>query len=79
MKIKGVVRQLDPVGRVVIPVEFRNLLDLKPGDPVEIILKSDTVEIKKFTEATCVFCGSRRGLKEYKGKYICSRCLKNLK
>jgi transcriptional pleiotropic regulator of transition state genes len=79
MKIRGVIRQLDPVGRVVIPIEFRNLLDLKAGDPIEIILKEDSIELKKFTEASCTFCGSKRGLKEFKGKYICSRCLKALK
>lgn len=77
MTVKGVVRQLDPVGRVVIPIEFRKLLDIKPGDPLEIILTGNEVVIRKFSEA-CVFCGSKEGLKKFKGLNVCSKCRKQL-
>lgn len=77
MKIKGVVRQLDPVGRVVIPVEFRNIMGIKPGDPIEIVLQGSEVVLRKYNES-CALCGSTRGLKEYKGKLICSRCAREI-
>lgn len=77
MKVKGVVRHLDPVGRVVIPIEFRNLLEIKPGDALEISLKGTEIVIKKHSDS-CIFCGSTRGLKEFKGKLVCNRCQKSL-
>ncbi|MCX7831496.1 MAG: AbrB/MazE/SpoVT family DNA-binding domain-containing protein [Actinobacteria bacterium] len=77
MKIRGVVRHLDPVGRVVIPIEFRNVLEIKPGDPLEIILQGNEVVIRRHTES-CIFCGSSRSLKEFKGKKLCSRCQKSI-
>lgn len=77
MKIKGVVRQLDPVGRVVIPVEFRNIMGIKPGDPIEIVLQGNEVVLRKHSES-CVFCGSTRGLKEFKGQIVCSRCVREI-
>lgn len=77
MKVKGVVRNLDPVGRVVIPVEFRNLLNIKPGDPLEILLQGNEIVIKKHSDF-CIFCGSKRGLKEYRGRQVCSRCVSEI-
>jgi transcriptional pleiotropic regulator of transition state genes len=77
MGAKGIVRRMDPVGRVVIPMEIRRALDIKRGDPMEITVEGETIILKKFQES-CVFCGSTRGLAEYKGKPICSACRKKI-
>lgn len=73
----GIVRKVDPVGRVVIPMEIRRTMSLKYGDPVEIIAEKDRIVIKKFTEV-CTFCNQSKGLKVFKGKKICANCLKEI-
>ncbi len=73
----GIVRKVDPVGRVVIPMEIRRTMDLKYGDPVEIVAEKDQIIIKKYSEV-CAFCNSSKNLKAYKGKKICEKCLKKL-
>lgn len=73
----GIVRRVDPVGRVVIPMEIRRTMGLKYGDPVEIVAEKDQIIIKKFSEV-CTFCNQSKGLKAFKGKKICAKCLKDI-
>lgn len=73
----GIVRKVDPVGRVVIPMEIRRTMGLKYGDPVEIIAEKDQIILKKFSEV-CTFCSQGKNLKTFKGKKICASCLKKI-
>lgn len=73
MQTKGVVRKLDPVGRIVIPREYRRVLGLKYGDPIEIILKGKDIILKTYADS-CIFCGSSRNVSEFKGKFVCEKC-----
>ncbi len=73
----GIVRKIDPVGRVVIPMEIRKLMGLKYGDPMEIVAEKDRIVLKKFSEM-CVFCNQTKNLKIFKDKKICDKCLKEL-
>ena len=57
MKATGIVRRLDDLGRIVLPIELRRTLNLEIKDPVEIFTENDCVILKKF-EPTCIFCGS---------------------
>lgn len=77
MEVKGIVRNLDPVGRIVIPKEFRRTLDIQPGDPIEIILKGEEITLRKYRD-TCIFCGSDKDLVEFKEKVICKTCRKSI-
>lgn len=77
MKTTGIVRQVDGLGRVVLPIELRRSLDIQERDQVEIYLDGDRVILKKH-ETACLFCGNSRGLSEYKGKVVCRECIKNL-
>ena len=77
MKTTGIVRQVDGLGRVVLPIELRRSLDIQERDEVEIFLEGDRVILKKH-ETACVFCGGSRGISEYKGKIVCRECVKNL-
>ena len=78
MKATGMIRQLDPLGRVVLPIELRRTLDIGPKDMLEIFVEGTSVILHKY-EPDCLFCGSSRDLISYKDKMICVRCLKEMK
>lgn len=78
MKSTGVVRRVDELGRIVIPIELRRTLSLAEGDALEIYVECENIILKKY-EPACTFCGEARDVKNYKGKNICSECLEGLK
>ena len=78
MKSTGIVRKLDELGRVVIPIELRNKFDISEKDPIEIYVDGTNIVLKKY-ESNCVFCSKTKKLTEYKDKYICTTCLKKIK
>lgn len=78
MKIPGMMRKVDELGRIVIPHELRKMLNINNGDLVELGLDGDTMTIQKFYPK-CVFCGSGETLSMHKEKYICAQCLQTLK
>ncbi len=80
MKIKnvGIVRRVDPLGRIVIPIEMRKELNIEIKDPVEISLEGSNIILHKY-ENRCVFCGTLRPQNEFQGKKICDKCLEELK
>lgn len=77
MKSTGIVRRVDELGRIVIPMELRNKLKIIEKDPIEIYVDGTSIVLRKF-EDTCIFCESTKDIVEYKGKLVCSKCLKNL-
>lgn len=77
MKSTGIVRRVDELGRIVIPIELRNKLKIAERDSIEIYVDGSSIVLKKFEE-TCVFCGSTKNLVQYKDKLICSKCAQNL-
>ncbi len=78
MKTTGLIRQLDSLGRIVLPIELRRTLDIHTKDMLEIYVEDDSIILRKF-EPNCHFCGSNHGLVSYKDKLICKHCLKDLK
>lgn len=77
MSNSGIVRNLDNLGRVVIPKEIRKLLSIEVGDTVEIIKDKNTVVLKKYGNR-CVFCDGDYRIIEFKKSYICDECMKKL-
>ena len=77
MKCTGIIRKIDELGRVVIPIELRHKLGIDVKDPVEIYVKGTSIVLKKF-EPNCVFCGNTKNLTEYKDKLICDKCIEKL-
>lgn len=77
MKATGIVRKVDELGRIVIPIELRNKLDIAIKDPIEIFVEGSSIILKKY-EPNCIFCGSSKELSAYKDKLICSKCLTKL-
>ncbi|MBE3594849.1 MAG: AbrB/MazE/SpoVT family DNA-binding domain-containing protein [Candidatus Carbobacillus altaicus] len=71
------VRRVDELGRVVIPIELRRTLGIGERDALEIFVENDTIVLKKHEEA-CVFCGAHEPLVDYQDKKVCHACLKSL-
>ena len=71
-------RRIDNLGRVVIPKEIRDKLDIKQKDALEIYNHGSNIILKKF-ETSCIFCGNEKTLINYKNKLICEKCIKKLK
>ena len=78
MKSTGVVRKLDDLGRIVIPIELRRTMDIELRDTLEIFVEDDKIILKKYHPA-CIFCNDARDVIYYKDKLICKRCLEELK
>lgn len=77
MKSTGIVRKVDELGRIVLPIELRRNLDIEERDPVEIFLEGDKIVLQKY-EPACLFCGSSVGLTQYRGKNVCRDCVRNM-
>ena len=78
LKNVGIVRKIDELGRIVLPIELRRTLDLKEKDAVEIIAEGETIVLRKY-QPNCIFCENSKGLIEYKGKLVCSKCAASIK
>ena len=78
MKATGIVRKIDELGRVVLPIELRRTMNLEVWDPVEIFLDGDSIVLRKY-ESACLFCGGTHNLTSFRGKQICGDCLRQLK
>jgi len=79
MKVKatGIVRRVDQLGRIVLPKELRETLNIDKKDPMEIYVEDDTVILKKY-EPGCTLCSSVDNLISYQGKKVCEDCLEEL-
>jgi transcriptional pleiotropic regulator of transition state genes len=77
MKSTGIVRKVDELGRIVIPIELRRTLDIAVKDPLEIFVEDDKIILRKFSPS-CIFCSETKDVIEYKGKNVCPNCIKEL-
>lgn len=77
MKSTGIVRKVDELGRIVLPIELRRTLDIAERDELEIYLDDDKVVLKKY-EPSCIFCASSRELVSYHGRNVCMECIENM-
>lgn len=73
MKSTGIVRKLDELGRIVLPIELRRSLELGEKDSVEIYVDGDSIILRKYAP-NCAFCGATKNLIEYRGKRVCQSC-----
>ena len=78
MKSTGIVRKVDELGRIVLPIELRRTLDIVEKDAIEIYVDGASIILKK-NEPTRIFCGDAKNVINYKGKNICAACMKELK
>ena len=78
MKSTGIVRKVDELGRIVLPIELRRTLDIAEKDSLEIYVDGTSIVLKKYQPA-CIFCDDAKGVINFKGKNVCPKCLKELK
>ncbi|MDF2568445.1 MAG: abrB 1 [Sporomusa sp.] len=74
MKSTGIVRRVDELGRVVIPIELRRTFGIEEKDGLEIYTENDRIILRKH-EPACVFCGNADEVTNFKGKNVCKECL----
>lgn len=73
----GIIRHIDELGRIVIPIEIRKRFSLGEKDPLEISVKDDTILLSK-PKNRCVFCGRKSSLFEHRGQTVCRPCVGEL-
>ena len=78
MRFTGISRPIDELGRIVIPKEIRNALDMRPKDEIEIYIEDGNMIMKK-AKPFCAFCGKNEDLLAFSGKYICAECMEKLR
>ena len=78
MKSTGIVREVDNLGRIVLPIEMRKTMNIAPKDPIEIYVEEGNIIFKKY-ESGCHFCGGMKGNTYYKEKLVCESCVEGLK
>ena len=74
MKSTGIVRKVDELGRIVLPIEIRRTLDIEVKDALEIYVDGAQIILKKY-EPACIFCGNAKDIINFKGKNICHECM----
>ena len=77
MKSTGIIRKVDDLGRIVLPIELRRTLDIAERDELEIFMENDRIILQKF-EPACIFCESSRSLIVYRGKNVCQDCVRRM-
>ncbi len=78
MKATGIVRKVDELGRIVIPIELRRTLDIEIKDPIEIFVDGEYILLKKY-EPACVFCGNAKDISHIHDKNVCGECVDKIK
>ncbi|WP_195724278.1 AbrB/MazE/SpoVT family DNA-binding domain-containing protein [Paenibacillus monticola] len=77
MKATGIVRKVDELGRIVIPIELRRTMGIDIKDPLEIFVDGEKIILRKY-EPTCIFSGSAENLINFKGKMVSKDVLDEL-
>ena len=78
MKSTGIVRKVDELGRIVLPIEMRRTLDIAEKDALEIYVEGTSVILKKY-KPSCIFCDATKNITVFRDKNICPKCLRELK
>ena len=75
MKSTGIVRKVDELGRIVLPIELRRTLGIEEKDRIEIFVDGESIILRKYQPA-CIFCDNAKDIINYKGKHICPDCIR---
>ena len=78
MKSTGIVRKVDELGRIVLPIEMRRTLDIAEKDALEIYVDGDNIILRKY-QPTCIFCDNAKNVINFKGNNVCPDCIAKLR
>ncbi len=77
--VSGIVRRVDQLGRIVLPIELRRNMNIaEEKDSLEIFVDQNKIVLKKY-EPACIFCGNAKNVFVFKGKNVCPECVEELK
>ena len=74
----GIVRKVDELGRIVLPVELRRTMDIVEKDALEIYVDGNSIVLRKY-RPSCIFCDSTKDVRTFRGRNVCPRCLRELR
>ena len=77
MKSTGIVRPVDSLGRIVLPIELRRIMNIQCKDSVEIFVDDNYIMLKKY-QPSCIFCDGMDDIQTFKGKNVCKNCIEKL-
>ena len=77
MKSTGIVRKLDELGRITLPIELRRTLGVSERDPLEIFVDEGKIILQKY-EPTDIFNGDKDDLIDYRGKKVSKKSIAEL-
>ena len=77
MKSTGIVRKVDELGRIVLPIELRRTLDIAEKDSLEIYTDGTSIVLKKY-QPSCVFCDESKDIRLFRDKNVCTKCIQQL-
>ena len=77
MKATGIVRNVDELGRIVLPIELRRTMGIQDKDPLEISVDEGCIVLTKY-QPSCVFCGETADVVPFRGKNVCPACRRAL-
>ncbi|MBQ9804920.1 MAG: AbrB/MazE/SpoVT family DNA-binding domain-containing protein [Clostridia bacterium] len=78
MKSTGMVRKVDELGRIVLPAEIRQNMDINVRDALEIFTDEGRIILQKY-QPSCIFCSNADGIVFFNNKRVCSVCLEQIK
>lgn len=78
VKATGIVRRVDELGRIVLPIELRRTLDIAEKDALEIYVEGSSIILKKY-RPSCIFCDGAKDVTVFHGKNVCAKCLRELR
>ena len=78
IKSTGIVRKVDELGRIVLPIELRRTLDIAEKDALEIYVEGSSIILKKY-RPSCIFCDGAKDVSVFHGKNVCAKCLRELR
>ncbi len=74
MRSTGIIRKVDGLGRIVIPMEVRRSLEIYENDHVSIGVDGETIVLQRH-RPFCAICGNTEGIRTFKSKNVCEECL----
>lgn len=78
MKSTGMIRKVDELGRIVLPIEIRKNLDIHQKDALEIFVEGNRIILQKY-QPSCIFCDQEDNIVYFNGKRVCASCLEKMK
>lgn len=78
MKSTGVVRKVDELGRIVLPISIRQTMDINEKDSLEIFTDENKIILQKY-QPSCIFCNNVDDTVFFNGKRVCESCLQKIK